>query len=174
MDFSRMTRGAVEVRREPILLRRVADDAVENTRPLLESLRHQLTTEYPPEPLPVHGDPSRIEQIINNLLTNAAKYTEPGGRIHLSIERQRDRAVLRVRDNGIGIEPEKLPHVFNLYEQFGLSERRSRGGLGIGLAIVCTTALSARLRSGLSEQQESRSGAGSPGAPPRPAACRRP
>ncbi|MFN3651271.1 MAG: ATP-binding protein [Armatimonadota bacterium] len=136
MDLSRIARGKIELRREPVSLRRLASDAVESVRPLMDSHGHQLTTAWTSESLVVNADPLRIEQIVNNLLTNAAKYTEPGGRISVSLAREGDDAVLRVRDTGIGIEPEKLPLIFNLYEQFGLSETRSHGGLGIGLSLV--------------------------------------
>lgn len=136
MDLSRITRGKLELRPEPISLRRIAADVVESARPLLDSHGHEVTTTYVSDPLLTEADPTRIEQIISNLLTNAAKYTEPGGHISVSLQRAGDSAVLRVRDTGIGIDPAKLPHVFNLYEQFGLSEARSEGGLGIGLSLV--------------------------------------
>lgn len=136
MDLSRMARGTLEVRREAVSLRRIATDTVESLRPLLDSYGHQLAAAYAAEPLMVCADPGRIEQILHNLLTNAAKYTPRGGHIVVSLAPEGNRAVLRVRDNGIGIEPGKLPRLFDLYEQLGLCERRSQGGLGIGLALV--------------------------------------
>lgn len=136
IDLTRIARGKLELRREPLLLRRIAADAIESARPLMDSFGHQLITDYPSESLIVEADPLRIEQIINNLLTNAAKYTDPGGCIRLSIQRRGQLAVLCVRDNGRGIDPAKLSRIFDLYEQFGLSEARSHGGLGIGLPLV--------------------------------------
>ncbi len=136
MDLSRMARGKIELRREPVSFRRLAADAVESVRPLMDSFGHQFTARFSAEPLWIDADPIRVEQIINNLLTNAAKYTEPGGRIQLSVQRSGEHALLSVRDNGIGIDPQKLPRIFDLYEQFGLSETRSHGGLGIGLPLV--------------------------------------
>ena len=90
----------------------------------------------PPEPLVLDADPIRLAQVVGNLLTNSAKYTEPGGRIWLSIVRDGDQAVVSVRDNGIGIAPETLPHIFSLFVQVDHAAIRSQGGLGIGLTLV--------------------------------------
>ncbi|HEX7185512.1 MAG TPA: ATP-binding protein [Thermoanaerobaculia bacterium] len=136
LDVSRFTRGLVELRKEPVALQHAAEGALEATRPLIEQRRHELTVDMPEEPLWLEADRTRIEQIVANLLNNAAKFTDPGGKIRLSVERQGDQAVLRVRDNGAGIHPELLPRIFDLFVQEDRSLARSHGGLGIGLTLV--------------------------------------
>jgi PAS domain S-box-containing protein len=136
LDVSRFSRGKIELRREPVELRRAVEGAVETARPLIEQRRHALTVALPDEPLWLEADVTRIEQIFANLLHNAAKFTEPGGRIELTAERQGSEAVLRVRDDGAGISADLLPHVFDLFVQEERSLARSHGGLGIGLTLV--------------------------------------
>ena len=102
----------------------------------MDERRHEIILSPSSELLQLEADPTRLEQILANLLTNAAKYTEPGGRIELSTRRQGEDIVIAVRDSGIGIAPEVLPHIFDLFMQLDSSLERSRGGLGIGLALV--------------------------------------
>ena len=109
---------------------------METVRPLIEARSRELTLTLPDEPLDLMADAARIEQVLANLLNNAAKYTEPGGRISLAAERDGDEAVVRVCDNGIGIDADLLPHVFELFTQADCSLDRSQGGLGIGLTVV--------------------------------------
>jgi PAS domain S-box-containing protein len=135
-DVSRITRGIVELRKKVFDLNAVVEHAVEATRPLLEALKHDLSKSIPAEPIRIEGDPTRLEQIVTNLLNNAAKYTEPGGKIAISLAREADQAVLRVRDSGIGITPEMQRIIFDLFVQAEQSLDRARGGLGIGLTLV--------------------------------------
>ncbi len=135
-DVSRITRGRVELRKKVFDLGTVVEHAVETALPLLNALRHELAKSLPAEPLRIEGDPTRLEQIVTNLLNNAAKYTEPGGKIAISLCREQDQAVLRVRDSGIGITPEMQRIIFDLFVQADQSLDRARGGLGIGLTLV--------------------------------------
>jgi PAS domain S-box-containing protein len=136
LDVSRFSRGKIELRREPIELRRALEGAVETARPLIEQRRHTLAVTLPDEPLWLTADLTRMEQIFANLLHNAAKFTEPGGRVELSAERRDSQAVVTVRDDGAGISPTLLPHIFDLFVQEERSLARSQGGLGIGLTLV--------------------------------------
>ena len=136
LDLSRIDSGKIELRKGRVDLREAVSRAVETTRPLIESRRHSLSVRLPDDPLPLEGDAARLEQVLSNLLNNAAKYTEPGGKLDLSVERQNGRFVVKVRDNGIGIAPELLPRVFDLFTQADCSLDRSQGGLGIGLTLV--------------------------------------
>ena len=128
LDVSRINKGKIELRKGRIDLRDLASRAAEIARPLIESRRHELSISLPPDPIPLLADAARIEQVLVNLLNNAAKYTEPGGRIALDVERDGDEAVVRVRDNGIGIDPALLPHIFELFTQAERSLDRSQGG----------------------------------------------
>ena len=136
LDVSRITRGKIELRLQPLDLRDAVRGAVETTRPVVEAKEHALRVELPSEPLPVHADPTRLEQVLGNLVRNAAKYTEPGGRIEVTAWKEDGEAAVRVRDNGIGISPELLPRIFDLFIQGEQSLDRSGGGLGIGLTLV--------------------------------------
>ena len=136
LDVSRITRGKIELRRENLDVSRVLNQAIESVRPLIEQRNHRLTVAYAPEPLRIEADPTRLEQIVVNLLTNAAKYTHPGGQISLTAEREGSAVVIRVLDNGIGIPSEKLPSMFELFTQGDRSLARTEGGLGIGLTLV--------------------------------------
>ena len=136
LDVSRITRGMLELRRQRVDLAAVLRSAVEASRPLIEAARHALTITLPPEPIFVDGDPMRLAQVFANLLNNAAKYTEPGGQIGLSAERQGSDAVVSVRDNGLGIPSEMLGRVFELFAQVDRTLEKSQGGLGIGLTLV--------------------------------------
>jgi PAS domain S-box-containing protein len=136
LDVARITRGRMTLRMETVRLAGVVERAVETTRDLVEARAHLLTLALPEESLHVNGDPSRLEQVVVNLITNAAKYTEPGGRIEVMAQREGEQAVLRVRDNGVGIAPEMLPRVFDLFAQAHRGPARVEGGLGIGLTVV--------------------------------------
>jgi PAS domain S-box-containing protein len=136
MEVSRAISGRIQLCQEPIAVNGIVEHAVETARPLIDRRKHELTVSLPPDPIWLYADASRLEQVVTNLLTNAAKYTEEGGRIWLSVQREGDKAVLRVRDTGIGIAPDFLPHVFDLFTQAERSSDRSQGGLGIGLALA--------------------------------------
>ncbi len=136
LDVSRVMRGKIELRKERIELATLIARAVETVQPLIDVQGHRLDIALPSESLLVEADPVRLAQVIGNLLTNSARYTEANGRIWLVAEREGDQAVLRVKDNGIGIDREVLPRVFELFVQGDSSATRSQGGLGIGLTLV--------------------------------------
>jgi PAS domain S-box-containing protein len=136
LDVSRITGGRLSLEREQVELSRVVTRALETCAPLFENARHELATEVPATGLLVDGDPARLTQVASNLLANAAKYTPAGGRIVVSARREDDNAVLVVADNGVGIAPNLLPHIFEAFVQAKQTLDRSRGGLGLGLAIV--------------------------------------
>jgi signal transduction histidine kinase/DNA-binding response OmpR family regulator len=136
LDVSRITQGKIDLKRERVDLLGVVRRAVETSRPLLDEHRHELVVTLPPGPVPADIDPARVEQVLANLLNNAAKYTEPGGRIELSAEVRGGEVALRVRDTGVGIPPPMLTSVFDLFTQVDRSLDRTQGGLGIGLTLV--------------------------------------
>jgi len=136
LDVSRFTRGLTELRTGRIELASAIAGAVETTRSMIEARGLTLLVTPADEPLWLEADSTRIEQILSNLLNNAAKFTEPGGSIEIAAERQGGEAVLRVKDSGAGIAPDLLPHVFDLFVQGERSLDRSHGGLGIGLTLV--------------------------------------
>jgi PAS domain S-box-containing protein len=137
LDVSRITRGKVELHRDSVLLRDVIEKAIEMASPLIERRQHQLVVETPADRLYVHGDEARLAQVLSNLLTNAARYTNPGGRILVAAEGVGDEVAIRVKDNGMGIAPELLPRIFDLFMQGSAqSLDRAEGGLGLGLALV--------------------------------------
>ena len=136
LDVSRIMHGVVELRKERVDLAEVVARAVETMQPSIDARGHQLTVTMPPEPLPVVADPIRLSQVIGNLLDNASKYTRRAGRIFLSIGREGGEVVLRVKDHGVGMAPELLPHVFDVFVQGQRSLARSQGGLGLGLTLV--------------------------------------
>jgi len=136
LDVSRISTGKIHLRKARVDLDAVVASAVDSARLLIESRRHELAVIMPPEPILLEADAARLEQVLANLLNNAAKYTEPGGRIELVAGRDGGEAVVRVRDTGIGIDPELLPRVFDLFTQAERSLDRSQGGLGIGLTLV--------------------------------------
>jgi PAS domain S-box-containing protein len=138
LDISRITQGKLRLQTEPVDLRAVANRAADAARPLLDARRHEFSVLLPTEPVWVEGDPGRLEQVAVNLLNNAAKYTDVGGLVRLTVAREGDDAVVRVADNGVGIPPDMLPKVFDLFTQVDGSLSRSHGGLGIGLALVRT------------------------------------
>ncbi len=136
LEVSRITTGRVRLRQERIVVSGIVERAVETARPLIEQRRHELTVSLPAHPIWLHADAARLEQVVVNLLTNAAKYTDEGGHIWLTVEQEGEAAVLRVRDTGTGIDPELLPRIFDLFTQAERSLDRSQGGLGIGLCLV--------------------------------------
>jgi len=136
LDISRITRGKIEMQRQPMHLTDVLAHAVETIMPLVESRRHTLAVTMPPDDLRVEGDIDRLAQIVGNLLVNAAKYTNEGGRIWLDAAREGEEAVIRVRDTGVGISAAMLPRIFDLFAQADHSLARTQGGLGIGLTMV--------------------------------------
>jgi signal transduction histidine kinase len=136
LDMSRISRGKIELRKEPVDLATVVDHAVEAVRSLCESMNHVLTVKLPPKPTFVNADPARLAQVVGNLLNNACKFTEKGGRIRLTVEREGQQVLIRVRDTGIGIAAEQLPHIFEIFTQADTSLERSRDGLGLGLTLV--------------------------------------
>jgi PAS domain S-box-containing protein len=136
MEVSRITTGRVRLRLDRIIASGIVERAVESARPLIDQHRHGLTVTLPPKPIWLNADASRLEQVVVNLLTNAAKYTPDGGQIWLFLQEEGSDCVLRVRDSGVGIAPEFLPRVFDLFTQAERSQDRSQGGLGIGLALV--------------------------------------
>ena len=169
LDISRITGGKIQLRKEPIDLAAAVARAVETSRPLIDARKHELTVSLPPEPLHVDADSVRIAQVLANLLNNAAKYTEEGGKIELEVTRVGDEAVFRVRDNGIGISAEMLSRVFDLFTQVDRSLDRSQGGLGIGLTLVAATGRDARReRPGLQRGGEPRAASSSSACPPWP------
>jgi PAS domain S-box-containing protein len=136
LDVVRTATGTIQLCREPVAVSDVVQRAVETTRPLIDQHQHELTVSLPPDPVWLDADASRLVQVVTNLLNNAAKYTNEGGRLWLSVQQEGDQAVLRVRDTGLGIAPAFLPHVFDLFAKAERSADRSQGGLGIGLALV--------------------------------------
>ena len=136
LDVSRITRGNINLSREPIPIATIVARAIETIQPLITEQRHELVVEMSEDVLEVEGDLTRLTQVLGNLLNNAAKYTDPGGRITLSTRRQEMDVEIRVRDNGIGIPPELLPRLFQLFTQVDAAAHRAQGGLGIGLALV--------------------------------------
>jgi PAS domain S-box-containing protein len=135
LDVSRITRGTLEIRKVPVRLRAILDAAVELTRPVIEAKQHSLTIDCPSDLL-LNVDSLRISQVLGNLLTNSAKYTNAGGQIHLSAHQEGSALVLAVKDNGIGISAEMLPRIFDMFVQVRQAGHLSNDGLGIGLALA--------------------------------------
>jgi len=136
LDVSRVTRGLVTINQGTVELGAVLREAVEQIKPVIDARGHRLTLDLAPHALPVCGDRTRLIQVAANLLNNAAKYTPEGGALHVSLRREDDTALLQVRDNGIGIGPDLLPVVFDLFTQAERTPDRAQGGLGLGLALV--------------------------------------
>jgi PAS domain S-box-containing protein len=136
LEVSRISTGRIHLHREQLDMRIIVDRGVETARPVIEQRQHALDVHLHPAPIWISGDATRLEQVVVNLLNNAAKYTDEGGKIWLSLQQEETEAVLRVRDSGIGIAPDLMPHIFALFTQAEQSLARSQGGLGIGLALV--------------------------------------
>jgi signal transduction histidine kinase/ActR/RegA family two-component response regulator len=136
LDVSRLTRRVASLKKERVDMKQVVSDAAEQVRPLIENLRHHFEMHVPPEPAIVFGDYKRLVQVVANLLNNAAKYTPEGGALSLHLTHKDHQIVLEVCDTGIGISPDMLPQVFELFTQAERNPDRAQGGLGIGLALV--------------------------------------
>ena len=136
LEVSRITRGAVELRKQPVNITTAVANALDTTRSFIDAREHALTVSVPERPLVLDADPMRVEQIITNLVLNAAKFTPPKGTVAVSASRLHDEAVIRVRDSGIGIPGDLLPRVFDMFTQGDRSLAHSGGGLGVGLTIV--------------------------------------
>jgi signal transduction histidine kinase len=157
LDLSRIRNGQLRLRRERIDLCAAVAQSVQTVEFTMRQHKHRVTTSFPDAPLWLQADPVRLEQVFVNLLLNAAKCTDTGGLVELFVERNEGEAVVRIRDSGIGIAPDVLPHVFDLFVQGNPTSRRAEAGLGIGLALVRSlvethsgrvTAASAGLRQG--------------------------
>ncbi|HEX6790157.1 MAG TPA: PAS domain-containing protein [Candidatus Krumholzibacteria bacterium] len=136
LDVARITRGVIDLNREHVELRSVVNDAVEASRPFIERSAHQLIVQLPTESIIVDVDPTRLAQVFLNLLNNAARYTDRGGQIRLDAWREDNEVMIRVKDNGIGIEHDVIGQIFDMFVQAGRPLERTRGGLGIGLTLV--------------------------------------
>jgi signal transduction histidine kinase/CheY-like chemotaxis protein len=136
LDVSRITRGKLEIRTSPIEVSSIIESAIETVQPLLNRKGHAFSVSLPDRDVIIEADAVRLAQVLANLLTNAAKYTEPQGRVELAVERQADAVEFRVRDNGIGIPPESRGEIFKMFAQLSPAIDRSEGGLGIGLALA--------------------------------------
>ena len=136
LDVSRITRGRLQLRKSRVELAAVVRSAVETARPLIEAKQHVLTLGLPEEPIEIEADPLRLSQALSNLLTNAAKYSDQGGRIALLVQLTREDLRFAVRDSGIGLSPESIPMLFEMFSQLDSAIDRAEGGLGIGLALV--------------------------------------
>jgi PAS domain S-box-containing protein len=136
LDVSRITRGKIALKKQILDLNAIVAQALEASRPLCEARRHTVELRPAGEPLPLDADPTRLAQVLLNLINNAAKYTPEGGRIWIDVRREDNLAVMHVRDNGIGISPALLPRVFELFVQGDRGLDRTEGGLGIGLTLV--------------------------------------
>ncbi|MFL6605647.1 MAG: sensor histidine kinase [Steroidobacteraceae bacterium] len=136
LDASRVRSGQLRLQCERIDLRMLAAHAAQTVEFALQQRRHRMTISFPDAPVWLQADPARLEQVFVNLLLNAAKYTDAGGNVELIVERENGEAIVRIRDSGIGIAPDVLPHVFDLFVQADPSSHRADAGLGIGLALV--------------------------------------
>jgi signal transduction histidine kinase/ActR/RegA family two-component response regulator len=177
LDVSRISRDKIELRKERVELAPIVNDALETVRPLCESLRHEIQVTLPANPLFITGDRIRLAQIVGNLLNNACKFTDKGGRIWLTVEEMDDQAVIRVRDTGIGLAADQLGPIFELFAQVDHSLERARDGLGLGLTLVKKLV---EMHNGTVEARSAGPGRGSefvvrlpllrglPSAPPRP------
>jgi CheY-like chemotaxis protein/two-component sensor histidine kinase len=136
LDVSRISRNKLDLRRARVTLAEVVHSAIETATPAIDAADHQLAVSLPGEPIELDADLTRLAQVFSNLLTNSAKYTDPGGRIELTARRQDEHVLIAVHDTGIGIPAHALPGIFDMFSQVDRSIERSRGGLGIGLALV--------------------------------------
>ena len=136
LDVSRIARGKVALKMEPVALADVVNQALDTARPLLDAMRHRIAVRLPEHPVYLEGDPVRLAQVLLNLLDNAAKYTPAGGEVEVEASATGQVIEIKVRDNGIGIQAELLPQIFDLFQQGERTPDRSQGGLGIGLTLV--------------------------------------
>ena len=138
LELSRISRGTIELKKERVDLATVINNAIETSKPMIETADHQLAVSLPPEPILVEGDMVRLSQVFANLLNNAAKYTNRGGNISVSARREERQLIVSIHDTGIGIPRDMLSRVFDMFTQIDNSLRRSQDGLGIGLSLVRT------------------------------------
>ena len=138
LDMSRITQGKIELRREHVELAPIVNQAVEAVRPFFHGMDQEIIVSLPPEPVYLNADAARLAQVIGNLLSNASKFTDPGGKVWLSVYQSDGEAVLSVKDTGIGIASQNIPRLFDLFTQVDTSLERSKGGLGIGLTLAKT------------------------------------
>jgi signal transduction histidine kinase len=138
VDVSRITHGTIQLKRESTDLARIVSSAIENSRPLIDGAAHKLVVSLPEEPIPIHADPTRLTQVVQNLLNNAARYMEPHGTIWLTGELSDHELLLRVKDQGLGIPSDMLDQVFEMFAQVDRPPEQARAGLGIGLSLVKT------------------------------------
>jgi signal transduction histidine kinase len=136
LDISRITQGKIKLRTDPVDVAEVIRDAVETSRPLVDSQRHELIVQLPDEPIRIQGDRARLTQVIANLINNAAKYQNPRGRIELVVESEPGLVAIRIKDEGIGIPADTLSEIFELFSQGERAPDRTQDGLGIGLSLV--------------------------------------
>lgn len=136
LDVSRITRGALELRREIVSLNQCVETAIESSKPFIDRANHRLSVVCDSGPLMMEGDPARLSQVVSNLLINSAKYTPPGGTISLTVSKESEEAIIKVSDNGVGIPSDMLDAIFEMFGQVNRTLDRSTGGLGIGLALV--------------------------------------
>jgi CheY-like chemotaxis protein len=136
LDMSRITRDKLRLRREHLELVPVLQQAIETSRPMIEAANQRLSLELPDGPIVLYGDHVRLTQLFGNLINNASKYTESGGTISVTVERTAADVTVAIKDSGIGIAPETLPYVFDMFTQGNPTLERSQGGLGIGLSLV--------------------------------------
>ncbi|HEU4689578.1 MAG TPA: ATP-binding protein, partial [Vicinamibacterales bacterium] len=136
LDVSRITRGMITLQLEPVLIGAIVARAVETARPAIDAHRHVLEIDLPDELISVEGDKTRLIQVLANILHNAAKFMDPGGRIQLSVRREGPNVAIKISDIGIGIAPDLIPRIFELFTQVHSKSERAQGGLGIGLALV--------------------------------------
>jgi signal transduction histidine kinase len=136
LDVSRITSGRMHLQRERLDLRDVVNRSIETLEPDITERNHRLSTELPVAPVWLEGDPCRLEQVFVNLLANASRYTNAGGQLTVWVHTKDGQAVVCVRDSGIGIAPDALPHIFDIFKQAHEGDPRSKAGLGVGLAVV--------------------------------------
>jgi two-component system CheB/CheR fusion protein len=136
LDVSRLTLGRLTLNRRTVTVASFVHAALETTRPLVQAAGHELTVSLPPGTMEVDGDPTRLSQVVSNLVTNSAKYTPEGGRIVVSAEAAQDEVVITVEDNGVGMDPVEIDRMFDLFSQGRGAMQHSNGGLGIGLALA--------------------------------------
>ncbi len=158
MEVARVNQGKIQLKKEPMDLAAVVTRSVELTLPTINSRHHQVTLALPKEPLFLIADAARLEQVFVNLLTNAAKYTPPGGKIDVLARAESANATVQIRDTGVGIAPELLPHIFDLFVQAEQGPERTQGGLGVGLTLVKSIV---ELHGGSVEAQSAGPGCGS-------------
>ncbi|MDM0117866.1 HAMP domain-containing sensor histidine kinase [Variovorax sp. J22R133] len=136
MDVSRISQGKIELRRQRVGVHEVLREAIEAARPMVDDAQHTLNVDLPTDALPLDADSTRLAQAFVNLIHNAAKYMDKGGRIDLGVRREAQEVVVSIRDGGIGIAPDRLERIFEMFAQVETALSRSRGGLGIGLSLT--------------------------------------